>query len=469
MKVLFVFPTASERYSFIDFHHGIAWLSACLKRFGHETQLFQASAFEQKRIDRLMDSFNPDILAFSFTSDYAGLAKKYMQHLRKYLKFSIAGGIHPTVMPDDVVDHVDCLCIGEGEQAILDLASGNSLQNIASLVYKENGHICKNTIRPFLQDLDQLPFPDRELFDYQKALDQDHRADFMVGRGCAYRCTYCVNNQLLHIASGRFVRLRSVENVLQEIKNVLNDYQGIDSICFQDDTFALRQNWTEEFCRAYKKQIGLPYVCNLRADRIDQHLVEILSDSGCTEVRIGVEQGNEELRSMVMRRKMSNAQIIKSFDLVRRAGIKIFAYNMVGIPGETEETIQETIALNRLLQPHKMHVSIFRPYPGTDLYDLCKERGYLLNVETDSFFQPVASIDLPTISKQRIEYWFRLFRPAVNYPRFLWVFKALVRIKAGKNKTLYDCLFDIVYAGFRFVQKNIPQRIKDPLFKRLRI
>lgn len=469
MKVLFIFPTASEKYSFIDFHHGIAWLSACLKRFGHETQLFQTSVFEQKRIDRLITSFNPDILAYSFTSDYVGLAKKYMQYLRKHRIFSLAGGIHPTIMPEDVVDHFDCLCIGEGEKAITELAEGKSFQDINSFVYKKNGQIIKNAVSPFLQDLDQLPFPDRELFDYQTALNQDHRADFMVGRGCAYRCTYCVNNKLLYVAPGRFVRLRSVENVLQEINKVLNDYQDIDSICFQDDTFALRQTWTEEFCSNYKKQIGLPYVCNLRADRVDEHLVEILSDSGCAEVRIGVEQGNENLRTMVMRRKMTNAQIIDSFKLLRRAGIKIFAYNMVGIPGETEQTIQETIALNRILQPNKMHVSIFRPYPGTELYDLCKEKGYLLDLEIDSYFQPIASVDLPTISKQKIEYWFRLFRPAVNYPRFLFVFKLLARIKLAKQKTLYDCLFDIVYAGFRFIQKNIPRSIKEPLFKILRL
>ena len=465
MNVLFIFPTASNKYTFVDFHHGIALLSACLKQLGHQTELFQTHKFEQNEIDKAVSRFRPDILAYSFTSDYAPLAKAYARYLTKYKIFSIAGGVHPTVAPDDVIDYFDCLCVGEGEQTIVDLVRGADLDSIGNLVRKVDGKPVKNHVLPFNERLDDLPFVDRELFHYQHALDQDHRADFMVGRGCPYRCTYCINNQLIDGASGHYVRLRTVTNVLQEISEVLTRYNGIESICFQDDTFAIRKKWLAEFCDHYKREIALPFVCNIRADRADVELAQILADAGCQEVRIGVEQGNEELRYKVMKRKMSNQKIMDTFRIFHDVGINTFAFNMIGIPGETEETIKETIALNRALRPNKMHVSIFRPYPGTELHDLCIRENYVKDISIESYFQPISTIELPTLSKKKIEYWYRLFRPAVYMPKLLWLFKIFARLSLGKNKTLYDVLFETAYGLFRFAQRRIPKRIKDPLFR----
>lgn len=465
MRILFIFPTASDKYTFVDFHHGIAQLSACLKQAGHDTKLYQTSRFSPNDIDRVIKTYEPGFLAYSFTSDFFPLAQSYAEYLASKKIFSIAGGVHPTLAPEDVVDFFDCVCVGEGEQTLLDIVDGKPLDEIPNLVCRVDGQIVKNPIQPLLENLDQLPFPDRELFHFQHALDQDHRADFMVGRGCPYRCTYCINNQMIHLAPGKYVRLRSVSNVLAEIKQVLADYQHIESVCFQDDTFAINRKWLIEFCGRYKEEIGLPFVCNLRTDRTDEEIVTLLANAGCQEVRIGVEQGNEELRRTVMKRKMSNVQIIAAFKLLHKAGIKTFAYNMIGIPGETEQTVQETIALNRTIKPNKMHISIFRPYPGTELYDFCHREGYIRDVSIESYFQPVSTVDLPSMSKKKIEYWYRLFRPAVYFPWFLPLFKILIRIKVGKDKTIYDAMFNFAYALFRFVQRRVPRWLKEPLLR----
>ncbi len=252
----------------------------------------------------------------------------------------------------------DCVCVGEGEQTLLDIVDGKPVDQIPNLVRKVDGKIIQNSIQPLLEDLDQLPFPDRELFDYQNSLNQDHRADFMVGRGCPYRCTYCINNQMINLAPGRYVRLRSVSNILTEIKLVLHNYQNIESICFQDDTFALKRGWLVEFCDRYKREIGLPFVCNLRADRTDEEIVIVLKNAGCQEVRIGIEQGNESLRRSMLNRKMSNEQIIAAFQMLHKAGIKTFAYNMIGIPGETEQTVQETIRYDCYIMKQKYHLKM---------------------------------------------------------------------------------------------------------------
>ncbi len=468
MKILFVFPSASSKYTFVDYHHGIGLLSALLKREGHQTSLLQVTQFDKRQIDWAVDSFKPDILAYSFISDHKPLAVQVMKHLAPRRIFSIAGGVHPTLSPLDLVDYVDCVCIGEGEGTILEIVQGKPLAEISNLCYK-NGDIYNNPTRPFLEDLDSLPFSDRELFDYQKALDQDHRADFMAGRGCPFRCTYCINNQLYSIADGNYVRWRSVDNVLAEIKQVLNDYNRIESICFQDDTFALKKSWLEEFCNRYQQEIGLPFVCNLRVGSVNKETVEMLAAAGCIETRIGVEQGNETLRRNMLKRKMTNDQIIDTFTMIKKTGIKTFAYNMIGVPGETEETIQETIALNRQLQPDKLHISIFHPYPGTELYDQCVENGYLNEKTIESYFEPIASLTLPTISKAQVEYNFRIFRAAVMYPKLLPFVKILARIKIGRKKTLYDVGFQFAYRLFYMLQKRTPSFIREPLFKRLKV
>lgn len=246
----------------------------------------------------------------------------------------------------------------KASKTLLDIVDGKPVDQIPNLVRKVDGKIIQNSIQPLLEDLDQLPFPDRELFDYQNSLNQDHRADFMVGRGCPYRCTYCINNQMINLAPGRYVRLRSVSNILTEIKLVLHNYQNIESICFQDDTFALKRGWLVEFCDRYKREIGLPFVCNLRADRTDEEIVIVLKNAGCQEVRIGIEQGNESLRRSMLNRKMSNEQIIAAFQMLHKAGIKTFAYNMIGIPGETEQTVQETIRYDCYIMKQKYHLKM---------------------------------------------------------------------------------------------------------------
>jgi anaerobic magnesium-protoporphyrin IX monomethyl ester cyclase len=469
MNILFIFPSASSKYIYVDYHHGIGLLSALVRREGHRTSLLRITRFDEKSIDRAVDAFAPDLIAYSFVSDHAALGVAVMQHLAPRRIFSVAGGVHATLAPADLIPYVDNLCLGEGEGALLELVQGKPSSGIANLWYKEEGEIRRNNLRPFLADLDSLPFSDREIFDYQQAMDQDHRADFMAGRGCPFHCAYCINNHLHQSTSGSYVRWRSVDNVLVEIKQVLNTYHGIESICFQDDTFTLKKKYLEEFCSSFKKEVGLPFVCNLRVGAVSKETVEMLADAGCIEARVGVEQGNEELRRMVLGRKMSNQQIVDTFAMIKGAGIKAFAYNMVGVPGETEATIEETIALNRQIRPDKLHVSIFHPYPGTDLYDECLTYKYFTGKKAESYFAPVAGLELPTISKKKVEYYFRIFRTAVMYPRFLPLVKLLSRIKISKRTSLYDVGFNTAYRFFYTLQKTMPAFIREPLFRMLKV
>ncbi|MBN1542072.1 radical SAM protein [candidate division KSB1 bacterium] len=468
MHVLFIYPIPSPKHTFVDYHHGLALLSALAKLQGHSTTLFLTHTLSKAEIDRALVETKPDLIAYSVTSDQKELAKAYMNYLAPRKIFSIVGGIHPSIAPEDFLDHIECACRGEGEEAWSELLQGKPLQEIENLAYRRNGSIETNPMRPFLQDLDALPFSDRELFDYQKSLDVDHRADFIAGRGCPYRCSYCVNNWLHGLAPGRYVRLRSPDNLVQEVHAVLNRYNGIESVCFQDDTFTFNKHWVTEFCELYRRQIGLPFVCNIRAETAGQEIIEMLREAGCEEIRIGVEQGNERLRRDILKRKMSNNELIAAFNRIKKAGIKVFAYNMIGVPGETRETIRETVELNRQLRPDKIHISLFHPYPGTELYDQCLKAGYNVDAVNGSFYEPVAVIDTEELTKSEIEFHYRIFRIAVLFPVLLPVAKMLARIKVKKHSTLYDVAYDSMFRAAQFAQRNLPKGIRNALFRALK-
>ncbi len=468
MNILFILPSAKSRYFDLDYHHGVAQLSAQVRQSGHGTALLQLARLDRKAIDRKLAASKPDLLAFSFASDSAGLAKEIMQYTKKYGIYTIAGGVHATVAPEEVINWVDVLCLGEGENALVDVINGVPLQRIANLWAHQNGELIKNAPGKLLHDLDALPFSDRSLFDYQRVLDKDHRADFMAGRGCPFRCSYCINSQLLNLAPGRFVRWRSQEHLIAEIKAVLSAYNGIESICFQDDTFALNANWLNKFTAMYTREIGLPFACNLRVGSFDEAIIDALAQAGCTEVRMGVEQGNDQLRRQVLHRNMDKKSITDAFAMAKKAGIKTFAYNMVGIPGETVATIQETIALNQKIKPDKLHVSMFRPYPGTELYDQCRKYGYLTSKATSSFFEPVSTVQLPTITRKELEFYFRIFRIAALYPRLTPLAALLAKCQLGPRLNLYDFFFKSALSIFFFLRSKMPKSIKNPIFRLLK-
>lgn len=478
MKVLFIFPIPSAKYIFVDFQNGIASISAILKQKQHETSLWVSDALNTSEITHKIEKFQPGLVGCSYTSDQSVLAEKMISFIYDQFHLPIiAGGPHPTVCPEETIRirGVKFLCVGEGEYPMLELVKAleknEDYRHIQNLWIDEGKEIIKNEVRPLIRDLDSLPFPDRDLFDYQKLLDIDHRADFMAGRGCPYPCSYCINHKVMELyrGKGKYVRLRKVKNVIEEIQQVLSKYQRVESIHFHDDTFIINKTWVNEFCKEYKKHINMPLLINARADLIDEEVIEWLKRAGCIEIKIGVEHGNEYIRNSIMKRNMSNEQIINAFQIIKKAGIKTWAYNMMGLPEETKATIWDTINLNREIKPDKLFISIFFPYKGTTLYEYCKEKGMLTDQTVNTYFEPISTLQLPTIKKKEVEYYFRIFRIAVMYPKMLWFGQILAKAKIWKNITLYDGAYLILYRSFIFIRKNFPPVLKEKIFKILRI
>jgi radical SAM superfamily enzyme YgiQ (UPF0313 family) len=345
-------------------------ISSVLKKNGHQVSLFigESSKLFLKHIKET------DILAFSTMTGMHQWAVKIAQEIKKQRDvLTVFGGPHPTYFPEMIENPaIDVVCIGEGEYAMLDIANcigkDNDLSQIPNLWVKKDNNVYKNEVRPLVEDLDSFPFPDRDIYYKYFYLRSNPHKTFMAGRGCPYRCSFCFNPKLqeMYREKGRYVRFRSPDNVINEIKKVKMEY-GLKTVFFADDIFVLDKGWLREFIKIYKKEIHLPFTCDGRADILDEENISLLKEGGCFCVRFGIESGDEDIRNKVLRKNITNAQIVQIAELLKKHDLKFLTYNMVGIPGETLEDAYETVDLNIKIKTDYPRCSILTPYPGTEI------------------------------------------------------------------------------------------------------
>jgi len=418
MRILLIYSDISgaEHYGAKKYYSGVGSISAVLKAAGHETRLL----YLQRQLDREaflaeVEAVSPGMVGFSTTTHQYPYIERYAGYIKETWPDLplVCGGTHPTLVPEQVVasPSFDIVCVGEGEYPLRDLAerlaAGQDYADIPNLWLRRNGEVIRNPLRPLIANLDELPYADRELFDYDAILAaNDGWVDLIAGRGCPYNCSYCCNPGLKkrYGGLGKYVRFRGVEHVVGEIRALRERYK-IKIINFQDDTFTLDRDWALAFCRAYAAEFEYPYWINTRVERIlgDEALVKALADSHCAGIRVGVENGDETLRANVLKRRMSNQEIIDAFRLVRRYGLKAYTCNMIGIPGETPASIQATIDLNRALSPDEFQFSVFYPYPMTELYDTCVEQALIKpGAELSSYYSQESVLRLPTLTDKQL-------------------------------------------------------------------
>lgn len=417
MRVLFIYSDINVKGGAKSYHFGIGILSAILKQRGHETLLhYMYDSFDLEGLLRKIEEFKPGLIAA--TSDSTQF--KYIQRIFREIKplniFTICGGPHVSLAPESLeeTEGLSAICRGEGEGAIVELVkaieSGKDYRNIQNLYVKDNGRVIKNPRRPFIHDLDSLPFCDRDVFDYQSVIDSDYdRAVFMFSRGCPYQCTYCSNYALRALQEGKYVRFRSVESSIAEIKSVLSRYSA-KSLFLADDVFTLKKDFVKEFCERYKKEIRLPFEVTTRVETASEDMFRWLKEAGCVRVAMGIESGNEWLRENVLNRKMKNEQIIMAFRLAREAGLKTKSYNIVGFPCETEDMFEDTVKLNANINPDSHVCYIFNPYPGTKLHEYCKEHNLFRDSRDEDFVSRTDTpLNLPAFDRKKILRAYRNF------------------------------------------------------------
>ncbi len=395
-------------------HLGSAYLSACLKLSGHDVSfLHLVEPIEREEFLRWLCGQEAGLVAFSTTSLMFPKVKEMARWVKEETGLPVvAGGVHPTLDPLGTlgVPHIDFVCLGEGEWVLVELAEAlegrGDVEDIPSLWGRWKGREFSNPVRPLVEDLDTLPFPDRTIFDMSKmAPDQRERITVMASRGCPYRCRYCSNHaqRRIYPNGDRYVRFRSVDNVLTEIEALAERAEGVDHVRFDDDILTLRPKWFDEFVRQYPRRVKLPFICNCRADLLDEDKVAKLKEAGCKTICMGIESGNPWLRRHVLGRRMSDEQILRAFRLCKKYGIGTVSLNMMGFPHEDFSMVLDTVKLNARAEPGVTQITIFHPFPGTELHRSCIEEGYYVEEETDTIFTRRSALRLRSLRDEQLE------------------------------------------------------------------
>jgi anaerobic magnesium-protoporphyrin IX monomethyl ester cyclase len=425
---------------------GIMILSAILKQKGHLVKLIRCA--EKNWFKGLLE-FSPEIIGFSVMTGSHRFYTELCRDIKKRVNvFSVFGGPHPTFFPEMIEeDGVDAICIGEGESAISELldrlANNERITDIANLYVKQNGEIFRNSVRPLIYNLDDVPFPDRAvIYEKDKLLMRSKMKYFLASRGCPYICTYCFNESYYQIYrnKGNRVRHRSVDNVLAEIKTVRSAFP-LEFVRFADDTFILNSEWVDEFCLKYNKEIKLPFICNLRANLVTERIVKGLKYSGCKGVYMAIEAGNDSIRNEVLRRNMSRQQMDNAFRILHDNKIAVASENILGIPGETFDTAMETLRLNIKYRPDNAVATIFQPYPKTALGDLAIKQGFFsgnFDAIHESYFNKSALRFRTLSEKRKIENLQKFFGIAVTFPWLIPVIKLAIRLPMSP---LYNLMY----------------------------
>jgi len=422
---------------------GIMYLSAAAKAAGHETDII---ATDKESIDRKMQSYRPDVLAYSIHTGEHKHAIAFNRKLKeKYNFFAVFGGPHATYFPEMISeDGVDAVCIGEAEEAFAELLDKmekkKPITKTRNFWFKgKNGVIIKNPVRGLERNLDGIPFPDRELvYNYDVSLRDEGEKRIMVGRGCPYRCTYCFNRQMGRLYGPEWgkVRRRSVGNVIAEVKEIRSKYP-LEFVRIIDDTFVMcSHEWLDEFADRWKREVGLPFMCNVRANLLDAGKVDALKRAGCMSVFLAVETADDHVRNNILKRGMSKDQIENACSLLRNAGIKYGIFNILALPVEHPyKTDLETLYYNIRLRPAMAWSSLLTPYPKTELGEYCVEHGFFDGdydkIRANYKIESVLRFKDPTelVKCQNMQ---KLFGVTVEFPWLLPVTKQLVKLPPNK-------------------------------------
>lgn len=404
---------------------GLRVLSAVLRKHGHSTQMiFLPDPFGDSPMDgvpRYPDAVldqaadlcrSSDLIGISAMTNFFDGAVQINAKLKSRLKVPVIwGGVHPTIRPEECLEHADLVCVGEADESLLELVDkmsrGEDYTTTPNLCFKRNGAIVRNPLSPLPADLDAFPFPDYSMSDHHVLrgnlvvpLTHEVLKEFlgrgsvsarlgktgyqtMTSRGCPYACTYCINDTIRSMYGGKGkLRWRSVPNVIEELGRVRREMSYVDYIWLSDDEFMARKmEEIQEFCRLYKEKIHLPFSCLISPMSVTEDKMSILVDAGLVYVQMGIESGSARMQALFNRKHINNERMMNAIRVINTFRERMYppSYDfLMDVPGETEaDRIDSLRFISDIPKPYRLQPFTVILYPGCKLYTIAKEQGLI--------------------------------------------------------------------------------------------
>jgi radical SAM superfamily enzyme YgiQ (UPF0313 family) len=421
-------------------------LASVLEERGFAVKILEMAALHlsESDIEPIIDREKPDIVGISAMTSTVNSALNVVQRIKEINNriCVVLGGAHVSVLPEETLlrnPDVDIIVRGEGEKTMPELidvvASKNEdLANVLGITYRTEEGVKSNPPRPYIDDLDSLPFPAFNLLPKGKYHlhppfgRKSPAMPIITSRGCPYSCIFCSKSVF-----GNKYRSNSPGYVIKQIQFLIEKF-GIREIKFYDDVFTLDKKRVMSICSELKNsRIDIPWTCETRVNLVDKALLSTMKDAGCYMIAYGVESGSQEILN-VIDKKTTLEQITRAFNLTHRIGINTVGYFMIGTPNETSETIRETIEFAKRIDPDFVQFSIATPYPGTKLYEVAARDGSMSRRWDNYVYAEIESLHSPdfplsNVSGQELKEWNREAYRSF-YLRWKYVWKRLKKLKS---------------------------------------
>jgi radical SAM superfamily enzyme YgiQ (UPF0313 family) len=395
---------------------GLSAISAFLKQQGCDVVFYDAFAHHLNR-QQIIDyvcALKPDLLGVSLFTNHLPQALPLLAELKRLLPelVTLVGGAHPSSAYGNLLElypEIDIAVIGEGEYALLEviecLENHRSLETVQGISYRYAGQVKTNSPRPFIDDLDQLPYSDWAALPMEKYWEiwtvKKNYAHMILSRGCPFGCTFCGAKEAL----GRKTRKRSPQHILGEIE-LLYDRYDVRNILFGDSTLNMDGDWLKEICAGLQNRKGkIIWNCNLRADLLTAEQARQLKRSGCHRVFLGVESADNRMLKR-MQKGESIEKVEQGIRYLQEAGINPDMGFIFGMPGETEESMQKTIEFAKRYPQSVCAFTLAAPFPGTPFYEEARQSGLVIDDWSKFDIYSVAYVP-DGLTKQQLQDYYR--------------------------------------------------------------
>ncbi len=388
---------------------GLAYLGAVAEKAGHQVTVIdcQAEKLNYETFQSRIAKTPSDVIGVTATTL---LYKSAMQIITVAKQtqpqaVTVLGGSHGTFWDENALHEypsLDVVVRREGEETLIELAeklqSQSSLSSVLGVTYRDGDKVVRNQDRPFIENLDALPFPAHHLMPLE-SLKHNGKIIFPLvsSRGCVFWCDFCSTVRMF----GRGYRMRSAKNVVDEMQ-LVHDKYGVDQVTFYDDAFSVDRSRVVKICEElHARKLEMKWDCGTRVDMVDRELMKTMRDAGCFAVWLGVESGSEAILG-AMNKSIKLDQTRLAYKTAHQLGLMTIANVVLGFPGETEQTAKETIHFVKELSPDDVGFYVATPYPGTPMYEQVKKNGWLRVTDFDKYDTAGPTFETPTMTMEKL-------------------------------------------------------------------